>query len=121
MLFYNFLNIFYFVFSPLTYYILLVLQPSNREDLTSLGSDDSGILCGSDSDVNTAATRESSVEQLAAHSRESLSEREARLSDSDQSRESLSEREMRPSDSDHDMEVDSDHAEVIYHKFTQHW
>lgn len=95
-------------------------KPSNREDLTSLGSDDSGILCGSDSDVNTATTRESSVEQLAAHSRESLSEREARLSDSDHSRESLSERETRPSDSDHDMEVDSDHAEAA-HNGTDCW
>lgn len=92
-----------------------LLQPSNREDLTSLGSDDSGILCGSDSDVNTATTRESSVEQLAAHSRESLSEQEARLSDSDHSRESLS--ETRPSDSDHEMEIDSDHAEVMYYHF----
>lgn len=43
----------------------------NREDLTSLGSDDSGILCSSEGD---ATTRESSVEQLASidHSRESL-------------------------------------------------
>lgn len=90
----------------------LICQPNNREDLTSLGSDDSGILCGSDSDVNTATTRESSVEQLAAHSRESLSDREARLSDSDQSRESFSERETRPSDSDHDMEGDCDLSEV---------
>ncbi|XP_034230043.1 phosphatidylinositol 4-kinase beta [Thrips palmi] len=87
-------------------------KPNNREDLTSLGSDDSGILCGSDSDVNTATTRESSVEQLAAHSRESLSDREARLSDSDHSRESFSERETRPSDSDHDMEGDCDLSEV---------
>lgn len=86
-------------------------KPNNREDLTSLGSDDSGILCGSDSDVN-ATTRESSVEQLAAHSRESLSDREARLSDSDHSRESFSERETRPSDSDHDMEGDCDLSEV---------
>lgn len=53
------------------------------------------------------------MEQLTAHSRESLSDREARLSDSDNSRESFSERETRPSDSDHDMEVDSDHAEVM--------
>lgn len=63
--------------------------------------------------MNIATTRESSVEQLTAHSRESLSDREARLSDSDNSRESFSERETRPSDSDHDMEVDSDHAEVM--------
>ncbi|KAJ1522314.1 hypothetical protein ONE63_002611 [Megalurothrips usitatus] len=89
------------------------VKPNNREDLASLGSDDSGILCGSDSDVNVATTRESSVEQLAAHSRESLSEREARLSDSDHSRGSFSERETRPSDSDQDMEVDSDHAEGL--------
>ncbi|XP_076234954.1 phosphatidylinositol 4-kinase beta fwd [Calliopsis andreniformis] len=44
-----------------------------REDLASLGSDDSGILCGSDSgssDATNAATRESSVDHL--HSRESL-------------------------------------------------
>lgn len=44
-----------------------------REDLASLGSDDSGILCGSDSgssDATNAATRESSVDYL--HSRESL-------------------------------------------------
>ncbi|CAL1684482.1 unnamed protein product [Lasius platythorax] len=45
-----------------------------REDLASLGSDDSGILCGSDSGssdaTNTPATRESSVDHL--HSRESL-------------------------------------------------
>ncbi|KAL0275299.1 UNVERIFIED_CONTAM: hypothetical protein PYX00_003194 [Menopon gallinae] len=43
----------------------------NREDLTSLGSDDSGILCSSEGDTTT---RESSVEQLASidHSRESL-------------------------------------------------
>lgn len=44
-----------------------------REDLASLGSDDSGILCGSDSgssDAATATTRESSVDHL--HSRESL-------------------------------------------------
>ncbi|XP_043274249.1 phosphatidylinositol 4-kinase beta isoform X2 [Venturia canescens] len=44
-----------------------------REDLASLGSDDSGILCGSDSgssDAANATTRESSVEHL--HSRESL-------------------------------------------------
>ncbi|KAK6626780.1 hypothetical protein RUM44_009257 [Polyplax serrata] len=43
----------------------------NREDLTSLGSDDSGILCSSEGD---ATTRESSVEQLTSidHSRESL-------------------------------------------------
>lgn len=44
-----------------------------REDLASLGSDDSGILCGSESgssDTANAATRESSVEHL--HSRESL-------------------------------------------------
>lgn len=46
-------------------------------EITSLGSDDSGILCGSDSgsgsDANTA-TRESSVEQLTGidHSHESL-------------------------------------------------
>ncbi|XP_054002109.1 phosphatidylinositol 4-kinase beta [Hylaeus anthracinus] len=43
------------------------------EDLASLGSDDSGILCGSDSgssDATNAATRESSVDHL--HSRESL-------------------------------------------------
>lgn len=41
---------------------------SKREELISLGSDDSGILCGSDAgstDSNTA-TRESSVEQLVA-------------------------------------------------------
>ena len=49
----------------------------DREEITSLGSDDSGILCGSDSgsgsDANTA-TRESSVEQLTGidHSHESL-------------------------------------------------
>ncbi|XP_057336845.1 phosphatidylinositol 4-kinase beta isoform X1 [Microplitis mediator] len=44
-----------------------------REDLASLGSDDSGILCGSDSgssDAANATTRESSVDHL--HSRESL-------------------------------------------------
>jgi len=45
-----------------------------REDLASLGSDDSGILCGSDSGssdtTNAPATRESSVDHL--HSRESL-------------------------------------------------
>lgn len=44
-----------------------------REDLASLGSDDSGILCGSDSgssDTANATTRESSVDHL--HSRESL-------------------------------------------------
>lgn len=44
-----------------------------REDLASLGSDDSGILCGSDSGSSDAAnvtTRESSVDHL--HSRESL-------------------------------------------------
>ncbi|KAG7208123.1 hypothetical protein KM043_009694 [Ampulex compressa] len=44
-----------------------------REDLASLGSDDSGILCGSDSgssDATNTATRESSVDHL--HSRESL-------------------------------------------------
>ncbi|XP_043784746.1 phosphatidylinositol 4-kinase beta [Apis laboriosa] len=44
-----------------------------REDLASLGSDDSGILCGSDSgssDATNVATRESSVDHL--HSRESL-------------------------------------------------
>lgn len=44
-----------------------------REDLASLGSDDSGILCGSDSgssDMANATTRESSVDHL--HSRESL-------------------------------------------------
>ena len=44
-----------------------------RDDLASLGSDDSGILCGSDSgssDATNAATRESSVDHL--HSRESL-------------------------------------------------
>ena len=44
-----------------------------REDLASLGSDDSGILCGSDSgssDTANATTRESSVDYL--HSRESL-------------------------------------------------
>nr|XP_003700189.1 PREDICTED: phosphatidylinositol 4-kinase beta [Megachile rotundata]XP_012152954.1 PREDICTED: phosphatidylinositol 4-kinase beta [Megachile rotundata] len=44
-----------------------------REDLASLGSDDSGILCGSDSgtsDTTNVATRESSVDHL--HSRESL-------------------------------------------------
>ncbi|KAL2733850.1 phosphatidylinositol 4-kinase beta [Vespula squamosa] len=44
-----------------------------REDLASLGSDDSGILCGSDSgssDAANTATRESSVDHL--HSRESL-------------------------------------------------
>ncbi|KAJ8674281.1 hypothetical protein QAD02_005543 [Eretmocerus hayati] len=48
---------------------------SNRErdDLASLGSDDSGILCGSDSgssDTANITTRESSVDHL--HSRESL-------------------------------------------------
>lgn len=45
-----------------------------REDLASLGSDDSGILCGSDSGssdaTNATTTRESSVDHL--HSRESL-------------------------------------------------
>ncbi|XP_012271347.1 phosphatidylinositol 4-kinase beta [Orussus abietinus] len=44
-----------------------------REDLASLGSDDSGILCGSDSgssDAALATTRESSIDHL--HSRESL-------------------------------------------------
>lgn len=44
-----------------------------REDLVSLGSDDSGILCGSDSgasDTTNVTTRESSVDHL--HSRESL-------------------------------------------------
>ncbi|XP_015606291.1 phosphatidylinositol 4-kinase beta isoform X2 [Cephus cinctus] len=44
-----------------------------REDLASLGSDDSGILCGSDSgssDTANVTTRESSVDHL--HSRESL-------------------------------------------------
>lgn len=42
------------------------INKSKREELISLGSDDSGILCGSDAgstDSNTA-TRESSVEQL---------------------------------------------------------
>lgn len=49
----------------------------DREEITSLGSDDSGILCGSDSgsgsDANTT-TRESSVEQLTGidHTHESF-------------------------------------------------
>ncbi|XP_076277493.1 phosphatidylinositol 4-kinase beta fwd isoform X1 [Lasioglossum baleicum] len=49
------------------------VRSREREDLASLGSDDSGILCGSDSgssDATNAATRESSVDHL--HSRESL-------------------------------------------------
>lgn len=56
----------------------------NREDLTSLGSDDSGILCSSDGD---ATTRESSVEQLASidHSRESLNSTLASSTTSDDS------------------------------------
>lgn len=56
----------------------------NREDLTSLGSDDSGILCSSDGD---ATTRESSVEQLASidHSRESLNSTLASSATSDDS------------------------------------
>ncbi|XP_066581456.1 phosphatidylinositol 4-kinase beta [Prorops nasuta] len=48
-------------------------QNRERDDLASLGSDDSGILCGSDSgssDTANVATRESSVDHL--HSRESL-------------------------------------------------
>lgn len=47
------------------------VSKATREELTSLGSDDSGILCGSDN-----GTRESSVELLStainSHSRESL-------------------------------------------------
>lgn len=40
-----------------------------RDELASLGSDDSGILCGSDT---SDTTRESSVEHLSNESRESL-------------------------------------------------
>lgn len=56
----------------------------NREDLTSLGSDDSGILCSSEGDVTT---RESSVEQLTSidHSRESLDSSMASCSTSEES------------------------------------
>jgi len=54
-----------------------------REDLASLGSDDSGILCGSDSGssdaTNAPATRESSVDHL--HSRESLDSSVSQLGD----------------------------------------
>lgn len=56
-----------------------------REDLASLGSDDSGILCGSESGASdtatNAATRESSVEHL--HSRESLDSTRSQNEDSD--------------------------------------
>ncbi|XP_012266623.2 phosphatidylinositol 4-kinase beta [Athalia rosae] len=55
-----------------------------REDLASLGSDDSGILCGSESgssDTANATTRESSVEHL--HSRESLDSTRSQAGDSD--------------------------------------
>lgn len=56
----------------------------NREDLTSLGSDDSGILCSSEGDTTT---RESSVEQLTSieHSRESLDSTVASSSTSEES------------------------------------
>ncbi|XP_046409330.1 phosphatidylinositol 4-kinase beta [Neodiprion fabricii] len=55
-----------------------------REDLASLGSDDSGILCGSESgasDTANATTRESSVEHL--HSRESLDSARSQAGDLD--------------------------------------
>lgn len=48
-------------------------QQQQRDELASLGSDDSGILCGSDSGSSDSnATRESSVEYLSNESRESL-------------------------------------------------
>lgn len=50
----------------------LILQNAvakQRDELASLGSDDSGILCGSDT---SDTTRESSVEHLSNESRESL-------------------------------------------------
>lgn len=52
-----------------------VIIKAQRDELASLGSDDSGILCGSDSgSSDTNATRESSVEHLTSvtQSRESL-------------------------------------------------
>lgn len=57
-----------------------------REDLASLGSDDSGILCGSDSGSsdstnNVTTTRESSVDHL--HSRESLNSALSQAGDMD--------------------------------------
>lgn len=50
------------------------VNKNQRDELASLGSDDSGILCGSDSGSSDNTTRESSVEQLvtATQSRESL-------------------------------------------------
>lgn len=55
-----------------------------REDIVSLGSDDSGILCGSDSgasDTANTTTRESSVDHL--HSRESLDSSLSQVGDID--------------------------------------
>ncbi|XP_060525388.1 phosphatidylinositol 4-kinase beta [Cylas formicarius] len=51
-----------------------VSSAKQREELTSLGSDDSGILCGSDVGSSSDTTRESSVEHLSNESRESLDE-----------------------------------------------
>ncbi|PSN39507.1 Phosphatidylinositol 4-kinase beta [Blattella germanica] len=86
----------------------------DREEITSLGSDDSGILCGSDSgsgsDANTA-TRESSVEQLTGidHSHESLD-----LSTRESSQEQLSRTNLRDKSCGDctDSEPSNDHQEL---------
>lgn len=54
-----------------------VANTRQRDEVVSLGSDDSGILCGSDSGASDAATRESSI-QL---SRESLQSNDAKKCD----------------------------------------